>query len=59
MKTRISCFDFGRLSPYGVKRYVIEYKLHWWSKWRIRDWSDKTYNIPMFYESIEQAKKHL
>ena len=60
MKTRIVCFDFGRLMPmYAAKRYVIEYKPHWWSKWRIRDWYDKTYNIPMFYESIEQAKKHL
>lgn len=60
MKTRISCFDFGRITPmYGQKRYVIEYKPHWWSKWRIRDWSDKTFNIPTFYESIEQAKKHL
>lgn len=60
MKTRISCFDFGRLSPkYGVKRYVIEYKLHWWNKWRIRDWYDKTHNIPTFYESREQAEKHL
>ena len=29
MKTRISCFDFGRVAPglRGLKRYVIECKL--------------------------------
>ena len=58
MKTRIVCFDFGRLSPkYGVKRYVIEYKLHWWNRWRIRDWENRY--LPTFYESEEEAKKHL
>lgn len=58
MKTRIVCFDFGRLSPkYGVKRYVIEYKLHWWSRWRIRDWENRY--LPTFYDSKEEARKHL
>mgnify|MGYP001570057258 CR=1 FL=1 len=60
MKTCIVCFDFGRLmSRYAAKRYVIEYKPHWWSRWRIRDWYDKAHNIPTFYENREQAEKHL
>lgn len=58
MKTRISCFDFGRLSPkYGVKRYVIEYKLHWWSRWEIRDWVNR--DTPKFYITWTEARKHL
>ena len=61
MNTRIVCLYFGRIAPglSGLKRYVIEYKPHWWSRWRIRDWYDKTHNIPTFYESREQAEKHL
>ena len=60
MKTRIVCFDFGRLMPrYTAKRYIIECKPHWWSRWRIRDWYDKVHNIPTFYENREQAEKHL
>lgn len=58
MKTRIVCFDFGRLMPrYAAKRYVIECKPHWWSRWRIRDWENR--HLPTFYESEEEARKHL
>lgn len=58
MNTRIVCFDFGRIDPaFGAKRYVIECKPHWWSRWRIRDWYDR--NTPVFYESMAEAKKHL
>ena len=60
MKTRIAAFDLGRISPlFGEIVYVIECKPHWWSRWKIRDWSDKLNRIPTFYESIELAKKHL
>ena len=59
MKTRITVFDFGRIAPSisNRLRYVIECKPHWWSRWRIRDWSDA--NTPTFYPSEEEARRHL
>lgn len=59
MQTRIVCLDFGRISVFGVKRYVIQIKRHWWSSWEIRDWDDKNLMTPRFYESIKEAKEHL
>ena len=59
MRTRITYLDFGRIAPSigNGLRYVIECKPHWWSRWRIRDWSDA--NIPTFYNSEEEARRHL
>ena len=58
MKTKIVCFDFGRISDIDVGcRYIIMCKPHWWNKWRIRDWENRY--LPTFYESEEEAKKHL
>lgn len=56
MRIRIVCLDFGRTAPglWGLKRYVIEYKPHWWSRWRIRDWENRY--LPTFYESEEETK---
>ena len=58
MRTRITAYDFGRiiLEYYHIV-YVIEYKKHWWSRWKIRDWSSK--DIPRFYYSQEEARRHL
>lgn len=57
IKTRIACLDFGRIAPEGRKVYVIEYKKHWYSRWKIRDWETK--RLPRFYASKEEARKHL
>ena len=58
MRIRITCLDFGRINPeLGCKRYVIECKPHWWGGWKIRDWESK--NIPTFYFSEEEARRHL
>ena len=58
MKTKIVCFDFGRLSDIDVGcRYVIMCKPHWWDKWRIRDWVNR--DTPKFYMTWEEARKHL
>ena len=59
MKTRTTCFDFGRIAPSigNGLRYVIEYKPHWWSRWRIRDWESE--HCPTFYKSEEEARRHL
>lgn len=59
MKLRIDCLDFGRMSRFGTKRYVIKIKPHWWSKWRIRDWEDESIHMPRFYSSKEEALLHL
>jgi hypothetical protein len=59
MRTRIVCYDFGRISDFGCKRYVIEIKRHWWSRWEIRDWSDKNLMTPRFYENVKEALGHL
>lgn len=59
MKTRITAVDFGRCSPLGTKVYVIMYKKHWWNRWSIRDWEDKTNHTPRFYYSLEEARRHL
>ena len=59
MKTRIVCFDFSIISDFIIKRYVIQIKRHWWSRWEIRDWDDKILMTPRFYGSIKEAKEHL
>lgn len=58
-KLAIHCFDFGRCSEFGEKRYVIYIKKHWWSRWKIRDWESKSLCIPRFYLTFEDAKNHL
>lgn len=59
MKIRITAFDFGRISPIAGVVYVIEHKRHWWSKWSIRDWDNKSFNIPRFYLSRKEAETHI
>lgn len=61
MRARITALDLGRIAPIftGISgiRYVIEYKPHWWSRWRIRDWESE--HCPTFYNSEEEARRHL
>lgn len=59
MKVRISCIDLGRISSFGEKKYVIEVKHHFWSRWKIRDWENIDRGLPRFYNSIQEAKNHL
>lgn len=57
MKLRIVRFIVGRVTDEIVCAYVIEFKKHWWSRWRIRDWDSRC--TPVFYQSVEEAKKFL
>lgn len=56
MRLRIVRFIVGRIAD-ELQCAYIEYKKHWWSKWKIRDWDSR--NTPVFYQSVEEAKKYL
>lgn len=57
MRLRISEYDFSRISHFGKRVFVIEQKEHWWSRWKIRDWSED--GVPRFYSNYGEAKKCL
>lgn len=57
MRLGIVRFIVGRIADELQCAYIIEYKKHWWSKWKIRDWDSR--NTPVFYQSVEEAKKYL
>lgn len=57
MRLRIVRFIVGRIADELLCAYIIEYKKYWWSKWKIRDWDSR--NTPVFYQSVEEAKKYL
>lgn len=57
MRLRIVRFIVGRFSDEIVCAYVIEFKKHWWSRWKIRDWDSRC--TPVFYQSVEEVKKFL
>lgn len=57
MRLRIVRFIAGRIADELQCAYIIEYKKYWWSKWKIRDWDSR--NTPVFYQSVEEAKKYL
>ena len=57
MKTRIIIKQFENIDNPSkpVKRFCIEEKKHWWSRWRIRDWEDKKKRIPLYYTTYLEA----
>lgn len=52
MKYRISRLYFPIVNDDVLIKYVIEYKRHWWNKWRFMMYG----NIPQLY-SKEQIEK--
>ena len=59
MELKIMKFHFGCICGEPVFGWAIQIKRHWWSKWQFRDWYDRFHNIPMFYQSKEEARRNL